>query len=333
MENGFTNYLDFRDSIKRLYHVDIAMWINLTQNNVNLAFQNTGGRMLSAFSTFLPTQTGIEYDTPDVIEKFKREGYIGYKIWYGSYKWQDSTLVKYPFIDDPAHETAFSLFFFFFVFLPSLHITGPNGPYGSRTTWASDPVTYWREIISLERILKRHPNLNMVVAHGFWLMTQDAQLDFLRYVLDTYPNCNLDISATINYANMPSYDNLRDFFIQYQDRLCWSMDISISADQPSMVFINKYAGYWFRFLESDDLFGEEIMYNQKPLKGLNLPREALEKIYYKNALRIYPEKLKESMKNLGYPVCQGAIVRGTEKLTKSVRGTEELTKSTNTESR
>ena len=301
-ENSFTQYLRIRDSVQLLYNADIAMWINLTQNDVNRAFRNTGGRMLSAFSTYRPAQTGIEYYNPSDIEKFKQEGYIGYKIWYGPFYRQEPDLVKYPYVDDPAHEKAFAALESQGVFIASLHIADPNGPIEWRTNWAADPVEYWREIIALERVLNRHPNLNIVVAHGFWLMTQDAQLDFLRYIMDTYPNCNLDISATINYVNLPSYDNLRGFYITYQDRLCWSMDYSIRANQASVAYNVRAAGDWFRFLETDDVFGEDLAHNKKPIKGLNLSKDVLEKIYYKNALRIYPNQLKESMKRLGYQV-------------------------------
>ena len=300
-ENSFSKYLPYRDSVKKNFDADIAMWINLTQNDVQKAFDNTGGRMLSAFSSYRPAQNGIEYYKPGDIEKLEKEGYIGYKIWYGPRYRQGPEPVKYPYIDDPAHETAFSFLESQRVFIASLHIADPNGPFDYRTNWAADPIEYWREIIALERVLHRHPNLNIVVAHGFWLMTQDAQLDFLRYILDTYPNCNVDISATINYVNLSSYDNLRDFYIQYQDRLIWSIDFSLKANQSVNYFVN-FTGAWFRFLETDDVYGEDISHNKQPIKGLNLPREILEKLYYKNALRIYPEKLKANMKRLGYQV-------------------------------
>ena len=298
-EKSFIKYMAFRDSIKRSFNADLAMWINLTQNDVKRTLQYTGGRMLSAFSSYRPAQTGIEYYTPEVIAKLKKEGYIGYKIWCGPSYRQDPP-VKYPYVDGPVLEPAFAQLESQGVFLASLHVADPNGPFEWRTNWAADPVEYWREIIALERVLHRHPNLNIVVAHGFWLMTQDAQLDFLRYILDTYPNCNLDISATINYVNLSSYDNLRDFYIQYQDRLCWSMDYSLKANQSSLSYIIKFTGDWFRFLETDDVYGADVSHNKKPMKGLNLPKEVLEKIYYKNALRIYPPQLKESMKRLGY---------------------------------
>ena len=301
-QNSFKSYLILRDSVKLMYNTDIAMWINLTQNNVNRAMQNTGGRMLSAFSSYRPAQTGVEYYNPGDIEKFKQEGYIGYKIWYGPSYRQEPEKVKYPYVDDPVNEKAFALLESQGVFIASLHIADPNGPFEWRTNWAADPVEYWREIIGLERVLHRHPNLNIVVAHGFWSMTQDAQLDFLRYVLDTYPKCNVDISATINYANLPSYDNLRDFYINYQDRLIWSMDFSMRPGQSSLNYLIRAAGDWFRFLETDDVFGENLTNNKKPMKGLNLPKDVLEKIYYKNALRLYPDQLKESMKRLGYSI-------------------------------
>jgi predicted TIM-barrel fold metal-dependent hydrolase len=38
-----------------------------------------------------------------------------------------------------------------------------------------------------------------------------------------------------------------------------------------------------------------------PTRGLALPREVLEKIYYRNALRVYP-RLREAFLKLGYTV-------------------------------
>ena len=43
----------------------------------------------------------------------------------------------------------------------------------------------------------------------------------------------------------------------------------------------------FRILESDEMV-EGSFFGMEAIKGLNLPREVLELIYYKNALRLYP---------------------------------------------
>lgn len=53
----------------------------------------------------------------------------------------------------------------------------------------------------------------------------------------------------------------------------------------------------FQILETDGL----VNVGPSSLNGLNLPKEALENIYYKNALKIYP-CLPERMRSLGYKI-------------------------------
>ena len=48
----------------------------------------------------------------------------------------------------------------------------------------------------------------------------------------------------------------------------------------------------FQLLETDEMVQGSFFDDQKERRGLALPRDVLEKIYYRNALRIYP-RLKE----------------------------------------
>jgi hypothetical protein len=56
----------------------------------------------------------------------------------------------------------------------------------------------------------------------------------------------------------------------------------------------------FQIFETEDLV-DSGFFGSKPIKGLNLPKEVLEKIYYKNAMKLYPGLL-ERMRRLGYQV-------------------------------
>lgn len=285
----FERYAIFRDSIKSAIDADVLMWINLSASNPDTASLNTGGRMLCSMRSI---ESDIDISTKEQFDNLKKAGYVGYKIWFGPHARRTHSDI--PYIDDPSLEEAFATIEKERVQLLSLHIADPNGPFEWRTKWAPDPVDYWRQIIGLERVLSRHPDMKVIAAHGAWLMTQDAQLDFLRYMLDTYPNFNVDISATMEYSNLQSYENLRDFYLMYQDRLIWASDMSdISTEQSFNVRFNLCRN-WFRFLETTDSFGKEITNNGKDLKGLGLPEEVLEKLYYKNVLRIYPDRVKET---------------------------------------
>ena len=139
-------------------------------------------------------------------------------------------------MDDPANEM-FEKMEELGILAASLHI--------------ADPVEYWREITGISNVLAKHPNLKVVAAHASWLICQDAQIDYLIFLLDTYPN-----------FNMVSYDNLRDFMIEYADSILFGTDIG-------------------RWKTSDQ--------TKNMTKAYNRCFRILEKIYYKNALRLYPK--------------------------------------------
>lgn len=49
-------------------------------------------------------------------------------------------------------------------------------------------MEFWRQQHAWENVLKKHPRLVVVNAHMLWLCYSDEQLDYLRYMLKTYPN-------------------------------------------------------------------------------------------------------------------------------------------------
>jgi len=47
-------------------------------------------------------------------------------------------------------------------------------------------VEYWKEKIGLPNVLAKHPYLTVVSARTSWLICQDAQNDFLRFLLANF---------------------------------------------------------------------------------------------------------------------------------------------------
>ncbi len=284
---GIANYLSMRELMVSTHKIDLAMWINLGgESAIDTINELSGGRIMTCISDYSP-QRGLTYKPGDMAPSL-RKGYVGYKIWHGPYHRrlkEGEEGIKY--IDDPAHEPVFAAMEKEGMPGASLHISDPNGPFGNRGNWAADPVAFWREIIGLERVLHRHPDLILVVAHGAWLVCQDAQLDFLRYMLSTYPNFYIDLAATFQYFYLLDHANLRDFFIEYPDRILYGTDIGSLADKSAIPEIVERYARTFRILETDQMV-EGGFFSMNPVMGLNLPREVLEKIYYRNALKIYP---------------------------------------------
>jgi hypothetical protein len=297
---SIANYLALRDSMKSGNNIDLAIWINLCsgkggETGIDTINETSGGRIMTCISDFAPHR-GLTHKPKD-LAGYMKKGYVGYKIWYGPYYrvLKEGEKGK-PYIDDPANEPVLKEMEKIGMLAASVHIADPNGPFGNRTKWCADPVEFWREITGFERVLNRHPSLKVVAAHCSWLICQDAQIDYLRYLLTAYPNLYIDLAATFQYYYLDNYENLRDFMIRFSDRILYGTDEGIIEKKPAIPgHVMNYIRT-FRILETD-----QTVDLRNPIRGLNLPREVLEKIYYKNALKLYPG-LADRMIKLGYKI-------------------------------
>lgn len=296
-------YLVMREHLQETHGTDLALWINLGGSASPIAdpadvTKAAQGRMLSCISDY-SSHDGLDYAPADIAPALA-QGYIGYKIWAGPPARKLKPGQKgFPYVDDPALDPTFAAAERLGILLASIHIADPCGPWGQRTKWLPDPVEYWRNITAWRNVMERHPNLNVVCAHGMWAVCQDAQIDYLRNMLATFPKMNVDLAATFQYFPLVTRENLRSFLIEYADRIVFGTDASrFSRDQAA-----QYATrYWraFRVLEVDGMV-EDGFFGGGRMEGLALPRPVLEKIYYKNAVRIYPG-VKEQLRELGYAV-------------------------------
>ena len=133
------------------------------------------------------------------------------------------------------------------------------------------------------------------------LFNSDEQLDYLRYMLETYPNVNVELGARFQQFHMMDRENLRKFMIKYSDRILFGTDISFQplSNAPKQV-AERYIRC-FKLLETDETVKGGFFIGEEETQGLALPVEVLEKIYYKNACRLYP-RVKEALKELGYSI-------------------------------
>ena len=148
----------------------------------------------------------------------------------------------------------------------------PNRYYGD-----SDFIPPFEDIIKEQHtIFERHKKTTFINAHLGWM---GNDLKRLGEHLDKFPNVVTEFGAVIaELGRQPK--TARQFFIDYQDRIMFGKDS-----------YNKEEFYtYFRVLESDD---EYFNYFRKrhafwKMYGLNLPDEVLKKVYYKNALELFP---------------------------------------------
>ena len=290
------NFVKVSESLKENHGSNLAFWVALTDPGKPVAEQMKAAaenRMIFAASQMRPHK-GLTITADEVIAKVRDDGYVGLKFWFGPpYRVLKEDEEGITRIDDPRFAEFFASLEKAKVLMASLHIADPNGPFGRRTDWLKDPVDYWEQIRAFENVVAKYPDLDIIAAHGVWLVCQDAQIDYLRYMLKTYPNLHFDISATFQYMPLVNRENLRDLYIEYQDRILYGTDGGRIADNAVRYFTDRYAKT-FAILETDEIVDGDFFGNQ-PVRGLDLPKDVLEKIYYKNAIKLYPG-LKEAMR-------------------------------------
>ena len=128
------------------------------------------------------------------------------------------------------------------------------------------------------RLIAKHSKTIFIGAHVADLA---EDLGRVSMWLEQFPNYYVDISARIGELGRQPY-TARRFMIQYQDRILFGSDTPPNAE--------AYRVY-FRFLETDDEYFDPTpahkLQGRWMIYGVNLPDDVLEKIYNKNALKIF----------------------------------------------
>ena len=143
-----------------------------------------------------------------------------------------------------------------------------------------DPATNpsFEEVLAEQHdIFRKHPKTTFINAHLGWM---GNDLDRLGKHLDIYPNVVTEIGAVLaELGRQPK--RARQFFIDYQDRILFGKD---------SYRVSEYYTY-FRVLETDDEYFDYYRKRHAHWKmyGLALPDSILKKLYYKNALRLFPK--------------------------------------------
>jgi predicted TIM-barrel fold metal-dependent hydrolase len=151
-----------------------------------------------------------------------------------------------------------------------------------------DPATNpsFEEVLAEQHdIFRKHPKTTFINAHLGWM---GNDLDRLGKHLDTYPNVVTEIGAVLaELGRQPK--RARQFFIDYQDRILFGKD---------SYRVSEYYTY-FRVLETDDEYFDYYRKRHAHWKmyGLALPDSILKKLYYKNALRLFPKIDKTPFKS------------------------------------
>lgn len=134
------------------------------------------------------------------------------------------------------------------------------------------------------RVIEKHPKTKFIGAH---VANLPEDLGRVSMWLEQYPNLYLDIDARISELGRQPY-TARKFIMKYQDRILFGSDTPPDA--------RAYRIY-YRFLETGDEYIDPAeghhLQGRWMIYGLYLPDEVLEKIYYKNALKLLNMEMRK----------------------------------------
>jgi len=152
--------------------------------------------------------------------------------------------------------------------------------------WLYDDTFPTKESIygECERALAKHPNLNIIFAH-FYFLSDD--LPRAAAFLDRYPRVTFDLAPGIEMLHnfTKRLDETRDFFLKYQDRILFGTDFAPGGVQSRIWVVRN-------FLETEEEFhvptDESLFWpdHREIIRGIQLPQEVLEKIYRQNFERV-----------------------------------------------
>jgi len=232
------------------------------------------------------------------------QGAVGFKIWKDIGMTFRDSIGRFIFLDDPLFKPI--LEFMELSGQPLLtHIGEPRNcwlPIDSMTV--NNDKSYYRNhpqyhaylqihipsherlMESRDHVLATYPNLKMVGAH---LGSLEWDVDVLAERLDRYPNFAVDMAARVCHFQVQDREKVREFIINYQDRLLYGTDLGISDDfgEQKRAWLEKqWHSDWAYFATDEVLSSQNLDHD---FQGLGLDPRVLRKLYYTNAVRWYPD--------------------------------------------
>lgn len=146
-----------------------------------------------------------------------------------------------------------------------------------------------QQLAARDRFLRQHPKLRYI---GMHLASLEWSVDRLADFLDRFPDATVDIAARISHLQSQAVHDreaVRNFMLRYQDRLLYGSDLAVSRGQSDADFAVEADTAWrahWRFLVTDDWQRSGDL--DRALRGLALPAEVVDKLYRRNAERVFP---------------------------------------------
>ncbi|MFZ0390470.1 MAG: amidohydrolase family protein, partial [Calditrichia bacterium] len=255
---------------------------------------------------------GWQQKTINRIDSSIEKGAVAVKVWKNigmDFRDQDSNLVM---IDDPQFDRVFA-----HIQQKQIPLIGHQG----------EPKNCWLPIEEMtvnndKGYFKNHPQYHMylhpempsyeeqmavrdsmldknqdLVFMGAHLASLEWSVDKLAEFLDRYPNAVVDLAARsgqVQYQSSRDREKVRQFFIDYQDRILYATDMTQEPGADAAEFKNqvheKWLEDWKYYTTADSMKVDEL---DNKFTGLQLPAEVIDKIFRENALKTFPKAWEE----------------------------------------
>jgi hypothetical protein len=153
--------------------------------------------------------------------------------------------------------------------------------------------SYEAQVEARDRMLEKNPDITFVGAH---LGSLEWDVDALAQRLDRFPNMAVDLAARMGqvfYQAAANREKVRNFFIQYQDRLLYATDMGDEGQGSIEDLWKGMDDTWkrdWKFFVTDDVMSSDLV--DMEFQGIRLPKSVVDKIYYHNArkwFRVFAE--------------------------------------------
>jgi len=160
----------------------------------------------------------------------------------------------------------------------------------------------WEQLLDEQReLVSRHARTNFVCVH-FGNASED--LGYVAKLLEDLPNVSIDTAARVAFLGAHPAQEVRNFFIKFQDRILFGTDFGVGPLPKAGIFwlgvgdgtektvddCHIYFEAQWRYFESDEknILRPEPLCGRERFDALHLPAAVLEKIYHTNAEKLIP---------------------------------------------
>ncbi len=155
--------------------------------------------------------------------------------------------------------------------------------------------SYEAQMAARDHMLEKHPKLRFMGAH---MASLEWSVDELAKFLDAHPEAVVDLAARMGQVQFQSNadrDKVRQFFVKYQDRVLYGTDLTQEPGRPAQEMRAEAHDVWLRdwtYLNTDQVI--KVPELDAPVRGLQLPKDVVRKIYAANAERWFGNAWKRA---------------------------------------